>query len=50
VIANLVDLTNKTCAHADSIGQLETNQAPIEIETRANEVLIQRGMPRIAPF
>lgn len=49
VIDNLMDLTHETYVHQGSIGQPEIAEAGIEAETRGDEVVVSRWMPRIDP-
>ncbi|TXS90251.1 aromatic ring-hydroxylating dioxygenase subunit alpha [Parahaliea maris] len=52
MIDNLMDLTHETYVHADSIGQLEIEEAPVHTSVRGNEVITERHMADVTapPF
>lgn len=47
VIDNLMDLTHETHVHADSIGQPELMEAPIDTRVEGESVFVTRWMPAV---
>ena len=52
MVDNLMDLTHETYVHADSIGQKEIDEAPVNTRTEGNQVITSRFMENISapPF
>ena len=52
MVDNLMDLTHETYVHADSIGQKEIDEAPVNTRTEGSQVITSRFMENISapPF